>query len=121
MEFDSLGSFQIKYSSFQKMHSLITIFFLALLVIQAVLYFVTPLAEVFPGYQTLLVLGVEILIYIIISKIHELSAPLKCPDCHKILAYKYGLAVLNNLQCPHCKSHIFKNHMQDIGVDSEFV
>jgi len=102
--FYSIESFKEKYASYQKWYMLIVIFFLTIFGVQALLYIFTSIADLLPGYKTFLLIGIEIAIFLIVSKIHERTNPLKCPNCGKILAYKYGLEVINNSLCPHCKS-----------------
>ena len=99
--------FLSSYSAFQRFHTSITMIFLAVLVIQAILFSAFSLWQVFEGYKTLLLAGIEIGLYMLISKIHERSKGIFCPNCSKSLMYRYGREALNNSGCcPHCKEQV---------------
>jgi hypothetical protein len=105
LKYENLAEFKARYAKFQKIHMRIIFVFVFILAVQVVLSFVYPLPKIFPGHQNLILLGIQILLFFIASKIHEKLDPLTCPKCKNSLAYKFGKEVINTNMCPHC----FKN------------
>ena len=83
-----LNEFKARYTKFQKTYKWITISFLLLLAAQAVLFTTFALWELFPGYRILLLIGSEIILFMVICKIHERLDPLRCPHCNKSTIHK---------------------------------
>jgi len=96
------------YSSFQSTHTCLTLFFLFVLAIQAILFFTTNISEYLLGYKVTVLLGSEIIIYLLVSKIHANKKGIFCPTCSKDLMYKFGLKVKENGSCPHCGENLFE-------------
>jgi hypothetical protein len=100
--------FLSSYSSFQRGHTFITLAFLAILAIQVVLFTTLSLWHFFEGSKTLLLIGIEIGVFMLVSKINEKRKGVFCSECSKVLMYKFGKEVVNTGNCPHCKKPIFK-------------
>jgi ssDNA-binding Zn-finger/Zn-ribbon topoisomerase 1 len=110
MSFYDHESFKQEYSKFQQFHTKVTLLFLLVLSVQAILYFIFPLHEIVSGYKLLIIIAAEIILYLAISKIYARKAGLKCPKCNGMLIYRSGLEVIKNRQCPHCKSIVTNGH-----------
>ena len=62
------------------------------------------------GYKLFIIIVVEVMVYLFISKAREKATEMKCPKCQGLLVYRAGLQIIKFGVCPHCEYQIINDN-----------